>query len=66
LGDRAVLAWVTVAGKELQLDVGGVPTSSLYGRMAEFRVGAGLPPDAIEDVLRTEEGHRVTARPALS
>jgi putative hydrolase of the HAD superfamily len=52
---------VTVTGKGLLLDFGGVLTSSLYGRMAEFCVGAGLPPGAIVDALRTEEGRRVTA-----
>jgi putative hydrolase of the HAD superfamily len=51
-----------VAGKGLLLDFGGVLTSSLYGRMAEFCVEAGLPADAIVDALRTEEGRRVTAR----
>jgi hypothetical protein len=38
---------VLVAGKGLLLDFGGVLTSSLYGRMAEFCTGAGLPADAI-------------------
>ena len=52
---------MTVAGKGLLLDFGGVLTSSLYGRMAEFCVEAGLPPDAIENVLQTEEGRRLIA-----
>jgi putative hydrolase of the HAD superfamily len=52
---------VTVAGKGLLLDFGGVLTSSLHGRMAEFCVEAGLSPSAIVDALGTEEGRRVTA-----
>lgn len=52
---------MTVAGKGLLLDFGGVMTMSLYGRIAEFCVDAGLAPDAISDALQTEEGRRVTA-----
>jgi len=52
---------VTVAGKGLLLDFGGVMTASLYGRMAEFCVAAGLPPDAMTSALRTEEGRAVLA-----
>jgi putative hydrolase of the HAD superfamily len=52
---------VTVSGKGLLLDFGGVMTSSLFGRMAEFCVEEGLPPDAIVDALRTEEGRTVLA-----
>ena len=52
---------MTVSGKGLLLDFGGVLTSSLYGRMAEFCVAAGLSPDAIFNALRTEEGRTVLA-----
>ncbi len=52
---------MTVAGKGLLLDFGGVLTSSLHGRLAEFCVEAGLSPGAIVDALGTEEGRRVTA-----
>jgi putative hydrolase of the HAD superfamily len=52
---------VTVSGKGLLLDFGGVMTSSLVGRMAEFCVEAGLPPDAIANALRTEEGRTALA-----
>jgi putative hydrolase of the HAD superfamily len=52
---------VTVAGKGLLLDFGGVLTSSLDGRLAEFCVEAGLPPGAVIDALTTEEGRRVAA-----
>jgi epoxide hydrolase-like predicted phosphatase len=51
-----------MAGRGLLLDFGGVLTSSLYGRMAEFCVAAGLPADAIVQALRTPEGRAVTAR----
>jgi putative hydrolase of the HAD superfamily len=50
-----------VAGKGLLLDFGGVLTSSLYGRMAEFCTEAGLPADAITSALRTAEGRSVLA-----
>jgi putative hydrolase of the HAD superfamily len=40
----------------LLLDFGGVMTSSLHGRMAEFCVESGLPADAIRTVLRSAEG----------
>ena len=50
-----------MAARGLLLDFGGVLTSSLYGRMAEFCAEAGLPGDAIVSALRTEEGRRVTA-----
>ena len=53
---------MTVAGKGLLLDFGGVLTASLYGRMAEFCVQAGLPADAMTSALRTEEGRAVLAR----
>jgi putative hydrolase of the HAD superfamily len=52
---------VTVAGKGLLLDFGGVLTASLYGRMAEFCTGAGLPADAIVSALATAEGRTVSA-----
>jgi putative hydrolase of the HAD superfamily len=52
---------VTVSGKGLLLDFGGVMTSSLFGRMAEFCVEAGLPPDAIVNALRTQEGRTALA-----
>jgi putative hydrolase of the HAD superfamily len=52
---------VLVAGKGLLLDFGGVLTSSLYGRMAEFCTEAGLPADAITTALRTAEGRSVLA-----
>jgi putative hydrolase of the HAD superfamily len=52
---------MTVAGKGLLLDFGGVVTSSLVGRMAEFCVESGLPAEAIVDVFRTEDGRRVMA-----
>lgn len=55
------LAWGTVAGKGLLLDFGGVVTSSLVKRMAEFCVESGLPAAAFVDALRTEEGRRVMA-----
>jgi epoxide hydrolase-like predicted phosphatase len=45
----------------LLVDFGGVLTSSLYGRMAEFCVEAGLPADAITAALRTAEGRSVLA-----
>jgi putative hydrolase of the HAD superfamily len=49
-------------GIGLLLDFGGVLTSSLHGRMAEFCVAAGLPADAIATALtRTEEGRSVSA-----
>ena len=51
-----------MAGRGLLLDFGGVLTSSLYGRMAEFCTGAGLPADAIARALATAEGRAVTAR----
>jgi epoxide hydrolase-like predicted phosphatase len=50
-----------VAGKGLLLDFGGVLTSSLYGRMAEFCTESGLPADAITSALRTAEGRSVLA-----
>ncbi len=51
-----------MAGIGLLLDFGGVLTSSLHGRMAEFCVAAGLPADAIVTALTgTEEGRSVTA-----
>ncbi len=50
-----------MAGKGLLLDFGGVMTSSLTGRMAEFCVEAGLLPGAMAGALLTEEGLRVTA-----
>lgn len=50
-----------MAGRGLLLDFGGVLTSSLYGRMAEFCTGAGLPADAITRALATAEGRAVTA-----
>jgi putative hydrolase of the HAD superfamily len=54
---------VTVAGRGLLLDFGGVMTSSLHGRMAEFCVAAGLPADAIGRALAgTEQARSVTAR----
>jgi FMN phosphatase YigB (HAD superfamily) len=53
---------VTVAGKGLLLDFGGVLTASLYGRIAEFCLEAGLPADALTSALRTEEGLAVLAR----
>jgi len=37
---------MTMAGKGLLLDFGGVLTASLHGRMAEFCVEAGLPAQA--------------------
>lgn len=52
---------MTVTGKGLLLDFGGVLTSSLVGRMAEFCVESGLPAGALVDALRTEEGRRVMA-----
>jgi putative hydrolase of the HAD superfamily len=52
---------VTVSDKGLLLDFGGVMTSSLVGRMAEFCVESGLPPDAIANALRTEEGRTALA-----
>ena len=52
---------MTVSGKGLLLDFGGVMTSSLVGRMAEFCVEAGLPSDAIANALRTEEGRTALA-----
>jgi putative hydrolase of the HAD superfamily len=53
---------VTVVGKGLLLDFGGVLTPSLYGRMADFCVQAGLPADAIAKALRTPEGRAVSAQ----
>jgi putative hydrolase of the HAD superfamily len=50
-----------VAGKGLLLDFGGVLTASLYGRMAEFCVEAGLPADAITSALASAEGHSALA-----
>jgi putative hydrolase of the HAD superfamily len=51
-----------VAGTGLLLDFGGVMTSSLHGRMAEFCVAAGLPADAIATALAgTEQARSVTA-----
>jgi putative hydrolase of the HAD superfamily len=50
-----------VAGKGLLLDFGGVLTSSLYGRMADFCTAAGLPADAITTAMRTAEGRSVLA-----
>ncbi len=44
------------------LDFGGVLTPSLYGRMADFCVAAGLPADAITEALRTPEGLIVAAQ----
>ena len=53
---------MTVAGTGLLLDFGGVMTSSLHGRMAEFCVAAGLPADAIATALAgTEQARSVTA-----
>jgi putative hydrolase of the HAD superfamily len=52
---------VTVAGKGLLLDFGGVLTASLTERLAEFSVESGLPADSIANALRTEEGRRVMA-----
>lgn len=52
---------MTVNGKGLLLDFGGVLTSSLNERMAEFCIEAGLPPSAVTDALRTEEGRRIIA-----
>jgi putative hydrolase of the HAD superfamily len=47
----------------LLLDFGGVMTSSLHGRMAEFCVAAGLPADAITTALAgTEQARSLTAR----
>lgn len=51
-----------MASKGLLLDFGGVLTPSLYGRMADFCVAAGLPADAITEALRTPEGRTVTAQ----
>jgi epoxide hydrolase-like predicted phosphatase len=52
-----------MAGKRgLLLDFGGVLTASLYGRMAEFCVQAGLPADAMTSALRTTEGRAMLAR----
>jgi epoxide hydrolase-like predicted phosphatase len=45
----------------LLLDFGGVMTSSLYGRMAEFCAEAGLPADAISTALRTPGGRSILA-----
>ncbi|HEY0934479.1 MAG TPA: HAD family phosphatase [Trebonia sp.] len=50
-----------MASRGLLLDFGGVLTSSLYGRMAEFCVAAGLPADAIATALGTPEGLIVAA-----
>jgi epoxide hydrolase-like predicted phosphatase len=51
-----------VVYQALLLDFGGVITSSLAGRMAEFCAAAGLPDDAIGTALtRTEEGRAVSA-----
>jgi putative hydrolase of the HAD superfamily len=50
-----------VAGKGLLLDFGGVVTSSLVKRMAEFCVEFGLPAAAMVDALRSAEGRRVMA-----
>ena len=50
-----------MAGRGLLLDFGGVMTSSLYGRMAEFCVESGLPADAILTALRAPEGRSVLA-----
>jgi putative hydrolase of the HAD superfamily len=52
---------MTVSDKGLLLDFGGVMTPSMIGRMAEFSVEAGLPPDAIVNALRTEECRTVMA-----
>jgi putative hydrolase of the HAD superfamily len=52
---------VLVTSKGLLLDFGGVLTSSLYGRMADFCTGAGLPADAITSALSTPEGRSVLA-----
>jgi putative hydrolase of the HAD superfamily len=52
---------VTVGGRGLLLDFGGVLTASLYGRMADFCTEAGLPANAILDALKTHEGRRVAA-----
>jgi putative hydrolase of the HAD superfamily len=52
----------SVAYQGLLLDFGGVLTSSLYGRMAEFCTEAGVPADAIVRALtQTDEGRSVTA-----
>ena len=51
-----------MTGKGLLLDFGGVLTASLYGRMAEFCVAAGLPADAMTTALRTAEGRALLAR----
>ncbi len=50
-----------MARKGLLLDFGGVMTASLYDRMAEFSVAAGLPADAMRNALRTDEGSAVLA-----
>jgi epoxide hydrolase-like predicted phosphatase len=51
-----------VVYRALLLDFGGVITSSLAGRMAEFCLANGLPADAIARALtRTEEGRTVGA-----
>lgn len=53
---------VAVVYQGLLLDFGGVITSSLSGRMAEFCVSAGLPADAIATALtRTDAGRSVGA-----
>jgi putative hydrolase of the HAD superfamily len=51
-----------VDSKGLLLDFGGVLTPSLYGRMADFCVAAGLPAGAITEALQTPEGLIVTAQ----
>lgn len=58
---RSPLPLETVASKGLLLDFGGVVTSSLVRRMAEFCVASGLPADAMTDAFRTEEGRRIMA-----
>ena len=50
-----------MAGRGLLLDFGGVMTSSLYRRMAEFCAESGLPADAIVTALRTAEVRSVMA-----
>lgn len=53
---------VAVGYQALLLDFGGVITSSLARRMAEYCVSHGLPPDTIVAALtRTEQGRAVSA-----
>jgi hypothetical protein len=55
---------MTVAGKGLLLDFGGVLTASLYDRMAGFSVAAGLPADAMRNCVFVDDtpGHVRAAR----